>query len=390
MLSKGVEKILMLISAIDLSEPLGGTICWWQFLKALNGMGVSIIVVPFIGKPIETPWWRCYPNPTANINKVAYSLIKRVAKRGPNKIATNFAGLDLDRRIGRLITKKWSNYTNHILHKERNIDAIVLGSLPLRIFENFSSNIKSKWKIPLIYFELDMPEVLPDYNTFGYSYYKGTDLSVYDGFISNSEGANDIVRQLGAQNTYSIHFAIDPDVYKPFPVRKDLDILFSGLGSKGREKWIEKMILLPARNTQLKIAISGNLSLKKYQNVAQLGYVPFSEWLKILCSSRINLNISRLAHANVYKTSTYRIFELCGMGCAVVTNPHRGIEAWYRPRKEIYVLSEDENPSEVYASLLSDEDYLAKMGESARERTLKEHTYIHRALSFARYLKSII
>jgi len=140
----------------------------------------------------------------------------------------------------------------------------------------------------------------------------------------------------------------------------------------------------------LRVAVSGKWDSNIPEGVENLGYLPFNRWLHALCSSKINLDVSRFAHANTYKTSTYRIFELCGMGCAVVTNPHKGIEEWYTPNKEIYVPSDDEDSLEVYLSLLSDEDGLRRMGELTRERTLKEHTYAHRAFSLLQYLKSII
>jgi spore maturation protein CgeB len=386
------KKILMLISSIDLSEPLGGTICWWQLFKNLSALGVDVIVVPFIGRHVESPWWRCYKNPTPSISKIAYSFVKRYAKmryRG-RKISILNEALKLDRKLGGFIESKWMKYIERILQKERKIDAIIMGSLPISIFERFCAYIRSKYGVPLFYYELDMPEVLPEYNTFGYSYYKDADLSIFDGFLSNSDGVSEMVMRMGARNVTSLHYAIDPDFYRPFPVEKKFDIIFSGAGLEGREEWIGKMIFRPAAKSDLKIALTGRWNIRIPKNIIQLGHVPFNVWLMTLCSSKIALNISRFAHAHVYKTSTYRIFELCGLGCSVVTNPHNGIEEWYEPGKEIIVLSEDEDPLETYLWLLSDEDKLLEIGEAAYKRTLREHTYKHRALSLVKYLNTTI
>jgi hypothetical protein len=389
--AKEIRKALLLVSAIDLREPPSGTLIWWQLFKSLNDLGLDLIVIPFIGRSVETPWWRCYSNPTMSINKAAYSFVKRMAKKPRGQKTVNFTQyLNIDKMLGRYIQNKWCSEIDKLFQKERNIDAVIMFSLPIRPFERFSRHVKSKWGVPLVYFEADMPEVLPEHNVFGYSYYQGADLSVFDGYISNSDGVNDVVSRMGARNIFAIHYAVDPDIYKPFPAEKNIDVLFSGAGVRGREKWMDKMIFSPARKNLLRVAVSGGWGSNVPEGVKKLGYLPFNRWLHALCSSKLNLNISRFAHANVCKTSTYRIFELCGMGCAVVTNPHKGVEEWYTPNKEIYVLSDDEDPLEVYLSLLSDEDRLRRMGELARERTLKEHTYRHRALSLLQYLKSII
>jgi len=389
--ARGIKKALMLVSAIDLREPPSGTLIWWQLFKGLNDLGVDLIVMPFIGRPVESPWWRCHPNPTMSINKVAYSFVKRMAKKPRGQKTVNFSQyLNMDKMIGCYIQNKWCSEIDKLFQKERDIDVVMVFSLPIRPMQRFFRHVRSKWEVPLVYFEADMPEVLPEYNVFGYSYYQGADLSIFDGYISNSEGVNEVVSQIGARNIFSLHYAIDPDIYKPFPRKKNIDVLFSGAGVRGREKWMDKMIFSPARTNLLRIAVSGGWGSNIPEGVENLGYLPFNRWLHTLCSSKLNLNISRFAHANVGKTSTYRIFELCGLGCAVVTNPHKGIEEWYTHGKEIYVLSEDEDPLEVYLSLLSDESRLRRIGELARERTLKEHTYSHRALSLLHYLRSIV
>ena len=384
------KKALLLVSAIDLVEPPSGTLIWWQLFKALNNLGWDLIVVPFIGNAVQTPWWRCYPNPAKRVSKTSYSLVKRMAKKSSGQKTVNFTQfLNVDKLVGRYIENRWCTRIDKIFQKEPDIDVVILFSLPIRPFERFCRHVKSKWNVPIIYFEADMPEVLPEHNVFGYSYYEGVDLSVFDGYLSNSDGVTNAVSELGAQNVSTLHYAIDPDIYKPFTVNKKIDVMFSGAGLRGRENWMNKLIFSPASKNILRIAVSGGWGSNVPKHVENLGYLPFNSWLRALSSSKITLNISRFAHATVGQTSTYRIFELCGMGSAVVTNPHNRINEWYTPGKEIYVLSEDENPLEVYLSLLSDEDKLHRMGELARERTLKEHTYMHRALSFTQYLKSI-
>ena len=59
----GAPKILAVASAIDLDFRYGCTPAWWQIWKGLYEVGVDLIVTPYRGRPIESPWWRTAPNP---------------------------------------------------------------------------------------------------------------------------------------------------------------------------------------------------------------------------------------------------------------------------------------------------------------------------------------
>ena len=47
----------------DLDFRYGCTPAWWQLWKGLDEIGVDLIVTPYRGRAIESPWWRTVPNP---------------------------------------------------------------------------------------------------------------------------------------------------------------------------------------------------------------------------------------------------------------------------------------------------------------------------------------
>ena len=57
-------KILAAASAIDLDFRYGCTPAWWQLWKGMYETGVDLVVTPYRGRPVESPWWRTAPNPT--------------------------------------------------------------------------------------------------------------------------------------------------------------------------------------------------------------------------------------------------------------------------------------------------------------------------------------
>jgi spore maturation protein CgeB len=97
------------------------------------------------------------------------------------------------------------------------------------------------------------------------------------------------------------------------------------------------------------------------------------------CRSRINLCVTRRAHASVFASSSSRPFELASLGACIVSNPYAGIETWFEPEKEIIVLKDSSEAIERYRWLLDHESVRREIGKAARERVLAEHTFVHRA-----------
>ena len=124
-------------------------------------------------------------------------------------------------------------------------------------------------------------------------------------------------------------------------------------------------------------------------NTKSLGYIPISVWRRFCCESKINLNITRKHHAEVFASSTSRIFELASLGCCTVSNPINGLEEWFKAGEEIFVAKDPQEAVELYQWLLSSDDILLKTGSLARQRALKEHTFRHRAQQMIRFLRSL-
>jgi spore maturation protein CgeB len=111
----------------------------------------------------------------------------------------------------------------------------------------------------------------------------------------------------------------------------------------------------------------------------QLPYLSFSKLREYVCRSKINLCITRAAHAGTFASSSSRPFELASLGACIVANSYLGIEEWFEPEREIVVVGSQDEALDRYRYLLSHESERLAMGNAARERVLKEHTFRHRA-----------
>ena len=179
---------------------------------------------------------------------------------------------------------------------------------------------------------------------------------------------------------HTIYYGADPDVFSPVTVPvQDIDVMFYGHGREYRQQWIADMITAPSNALpEARFAVRGT-KLGDLGRTETLPYLSFSKLREYACRSKINLCITRRAHASVYGSSSSRPFELSSMGCCIVANPYAGLEEWFEPGKEIFVVNSYDEALERYRYLLAHDSERLAVGQAARARVLKEHTFRHRA-----------
>lgn len=376
-------KLLIVASTIDLKYKLGCTPAWWQFLKALHETGNEVILTTYLGEPIESPWWRAYPNPCSRESTIFNSYLERRKRAGTSPSRRNLLSPVFECIIKHYIRPKWAKHLLKILGKEKGIEALLFMSVPINHITGIPSVIKQATGIPIIYYDGDMPTILPKYTVgrgFKFNYYRGADLSEYDAFLTNCKGVIADLQELGAHNVHALYYAIDPELCSPIAVEKDIDISFFGYGSEFREEWIQKLITIPSRRMpQASFVVAGGGFRIDLGNAKMIGDLSYSEWRRLCCRSKINLNITRWSHTSVYASSTMRPFELAAFGSCIVSQPYNGIEEWFELGKELFVVRSEDETIETYQRLLRDRNEREQAGSRARERVLSEHTYKHRA-----------
>lgn len=376
-------KILAVISTLDLKYRLGCTPAWWQLLKALHETGNEVVATPYLGKPVQGLWWRTYPNPCAWESTTFNAYLERRKRSGVSPSKRNLLSPGFDFLIQHYIKPKWEKHLVKVLEQEKGIDAVLVMNVPVNHLRGVPTRLKEKFRIPFVYYDGDMPTSLPRYTVgrgFKFDYYGGAELAEYDAFLANSEGCIPDLEAMGARNVHAFQYGIDPQLAAPVAVTKDIDVSFFGYGSDFREEWMEKLITIPSRELpDVRFAVGGGgfgIDLGRAELVGDLSY---SEWRTFACRSKINLNITRWSHTNVYASSTSRPFELSAFGACIVSQPYNGLEKWFDTRDEILVVNSAEEAVDAYRRLLADDEARDAMGKRARQRVMAEHTFGHRA-----------
>jgi len=386
-------KLLALISTLDLKFRLGCTPAWWQLLKALHEIGNEVIVVPYLGKPVQSLWWRTYPNPCSWESVTFNSYLERRKKRGMSPSKRNALSPVFNCLIKYHIRPKWEKHLLNILQIEKDISAVIIMNVPVNHLGGIPSRIKQQFDIPVVYYDGDMPTSLPKYTVdrgFKFNYYEGANLSEYDAFFTNSEGCIPDLEALGARNVHPLHYGIDPQLCAPVSVEKDIDIFFFGYGSDFREEWMEKMITIPSQKMpEVNFVVGGGNFKIDLGNAKTIGDLSYSAWRQFCCRSKINLNITRWSHTNIYASSTSRPFELAAFGACIVSQPYNGLEKWFEFGKEIFIVKSADEAIQTYRRLLDNLREREEVGKNAREKLLKMHTFRHRATKLAEIIKGI-
>ena len=382
-------KLLAVASAIDLDFRYGCTPAWWQIWKGIYEAGVDLVVTPYRGRPVESPWWRVAPNPTYRegesydalrgvLARVKGDRYLRRAEESPEE--SSFDRLTRG-TIRNWVTPRWRRHLERLVERERP-DAVVVFTVPMAHLSGIPDALRSRFGIPIVFYDGDVPMSLPEYGGMdtGFNPYHGADPWEYDLVLSNSEGGLPRLLELGARRAEALFWAADPEFFAPQPVEKEADVFFYGYGDKFRRDWMKTMVGEPSRLApELDLALGGLDFQGDTGSARLLGDVPFNLFARAISAARVNLNITRRPHATTPASSTARPFELASSGAAIVSNPHEGIERWFEPGSELVVVRTAEEAVETYRELVSDPEQAEELGRRARERVLDEHTYAHRA-----------
>jgi spore maturation protein CgeB len=111
-------------------------------------------------------------------------------------------------------------------------------------------------------------------------------------------------------------------------------------------------------------------------NVWFVRHLPPDQHAAFLCSSRVVLNVTRAPMARMGWCPSGRLFEAAACGAAVLSDAWAGLSDFYKPGEEVLLAR---NTQDALEAIDLPDATLQRIGERARERTLAEHTSMHRA-----------
>lgn len=187
-----------------------------------------------------------------------------------------------------------------------------------------------------------------------------------------------------------IYNALDPETHHPVDPREKFEGELAFLGNRlpDREKRVEEFLLQAAElltTRKFLIGGSGWGDKKLPDNVEYLGHVYTKDHNAFNCTPKAVLNISRDSMAKMGFSPATRVFEAAGAGACIITDYWVGIETFLEPDNEILIANDGEEVAQILSKLTKEK--ARKIGNAAKERVLKEHTYTQRAIKVEQLLK---
>lgn len=192
----------------------------------------------------------------------------------------------------------------------------------------------------------------------------------------------ELERVLGARRTAALYGHVNPAVHSPAPPRDHYraDLSWIGTYAVDRQPALEELFVNVARaRAQRRFVIAGAQYPQDFpwgENVWFVRHLPPDEHAAFLCSSRLVLNVTRAPMARMGWCPSGRLFEAAACGAAVLSDDWAGLSEFYAPGEEVLLAR---NTQDALDAIDLPDVTLQQIGQRARERTLAEHTSMHRA-----------
>jgi spore maturation protein CgeB len=236
-----------------------------------------------------------------------------------------------------------------------------------------------------LFYDLDTPITLSRLRRGEAIGYIGPDgLGGFDLVLSyTGGGAIDALRsELGARRVAPLYGHVDPDVHRPVePVERFVSHLsYLGTYAADRQQQLDGLLVEPARRRpHQRFLIGGAQYPQEFpwsDNIFFVRHLPPDEHPAFFSSSRLTLNVTRQAMAEMGWCPSGRLFEATACGAAVLTDAWDGLGAFFEPGEDILVAR---TTQDALAALDLSDGEIARIARAGRERTLAEHTSAKRA-----------
>jgi spore maturation protein CgeB len=247
-----------------------------------------------------------------------------------------------------------------------------------------------------VFYDLDTPVTLAALKAGHTVDYVGPEgFAGFDLVLSYTGGkALDELRdRLGAGRVAPLYGHVDPQTHRPEPPadRFRADLSYIGTYAEDRQKALEALLVEPARRApDRRFVIAGAQYPQDFpwtDNIRFVRHLPPDQHPAFYSSSRLTLNVTRAAMAEMGWCPSARLFEAAACGCPLLSDNWEGLDAFLEPGREILVA--DGSADAMAALALSDRE-LRAIASAARERTLEQHTAARRADELLRHLDACI
>ena len=212
----------------------------------------------------------------------------------------------------------------------------------------------------------------------------------YDLYLSFTGGPmlDRLALDFGSPGPRALYCCVDPESYGPRDDAPRWDLSYLGTYSEDRQPVLERLLIEPAlRAPQLRFVVAGPqypVSIAWPANVERFEHVGPVDHAEFYGCSRFTLNVTRADMVRAGWSPSVRLFEAAACATPIISDPWEGLDAIFRPGRDILVAPDGEAVLKVLTTMPEAERQA--VGTAGRARVLAGQTAAHRAAELERYI----
>lgn len=244
------------------------------------------------------------------------------------------------------------------------------------------------------FYDIDTPITVAALETGRCAYLAAEQVPSLDLYLSFTGGPllRHLAQRFGARRPCALYCSVDAAHYRPEeqPIRWDLGYL--GTYAEDRQATLQRLLIEPARRLpDRRFVVAGPqypASIDWPANVDRIEHLPPAEHVAFYCRQRFTLNVTRADMIRTGWSPSVRLFEAAACGTPIISDRWNGLDALLPNGDAILVAEHTDDVVTVLREM--DAVSCARIGESARQIVLNEHTGAARGRELERFIRAVL
>jgi spore maturation protein CgeB len=244
------------------------------------------------------------------------------------------------------------------------------------------------------FYDIDTPVTLAALRGDAAQYIERRQIPRFDIYLSFTGGPTleCLEQHFAAQRARPLYCSVDPDTYlTKRSDRYDRDLGYLGTYSEDRQPMLDALLIAPARQWPAgRFVIAGPQypeTMMTPANVERIAHLAPAEHPPFYNRLRFTLNVTRRDMIAAGYSPSVRLFEAAACGTPIISDNWPGLSSLFVPGREILLASTTQQVLDYLQDLPDDER--VRIGLAARERVLRSHTSVHRAIELEGYVGEV-
>lgn len=268
--------------------------------------------------------------------------------------------------LERLVRRDFEHRVETILDQHRPDLVVVSGSgvVSPEAVERLRSGRPGRW-VQLL------PDLVPDFDA------ASREAMAYESVFVGATGLTAALDKYGVKHTHYLPLGCDPSVHKPLRARGPFraNVVFAGAATARRESLLSELV-------EFGLALWGSgwrkTSLKDYCR----GELPNAEdFVRAYAGATVAVNVHRSSAESRGGDSSgvnRRTFEVAAIGVPQVVDARGDLDRHFDDGSEVLVYTDASQLKGQVKRAIQEDRYRERLAAAARQRALRQHTYMHR------------